>query len=266
MALWNGQDLNKQAPGLGFTLSTATLIPAFIEQALSRDLFAHVQDTQITPLDDVKDWMRGNPWRAGELYEQVQGLLLGDEQKARKVAEKAGVKFDPVGFELEQMESDSTFESFDAHWTKRIFELVLEEADEIQAWSRREHGVDFALAASFQLPDPRKHPRFNFEMLAAKLAEFGAAKPLVEAVLKGKAAKAEMSGSIQLDLSDPGREPSYARRNNVGFVRIPIADPRAGDGVQAHLALAYSLEAEGYFLQTFDALRQDLALKNAEED
>ncbi len=266
MTLWNGQDLAKETPSLGFTLSSASLIPAFLEQALGRDLFAHVHDTQITPLDDLKDWMRGNPWRAGELYEQVQDLLLGDEQKARKLAEKAGVKFDPVGFELEQMDNDASFESFDPHWTKRIFELVIEEADEIQAWSRREHGVDFALAASFQLPDPRKHPRFSYETLAAKLAEHGAAKPLVEAVMKGKPAKAELGGSFQLDFSDPGKQPSYARRNGVGFVRIPLADPRAGDGVQAHLALAYSLEAEGYFLHSFDALRQDLALKNAEED
>lgn len=266
MGLWNGQDPAAGTPTLGFTLSTATLIPAFIEQALGRDLFVHAHDTQITPLDDLKEWMRADPWRPGQLMEDVGEVLLGAERKARKVADKAGVPFDPVGFELEQMESDSTFESFDPLWTRQIFALAIEEAEELQAWSRREHGVDFALAASFQLPDPRKHPRFSFESLAASLAEHGADRDLVEAVLKGRAARAEMSGSIQMDFSDPGKQPSYARRNNVGFVRIPIADPRAGDGVQAHLALAYSLEAEGYFLRTFDALRQDLALKNAEED
>lgn len=264
MSVWNGQDLAKETPSLGFTLSTASLIPAFIEQALGRDLFVHANDTQITPLDDVKDWMRENPFRAGQLFEDVHAVLLGEELKARKLAEKAGVKFDPVGFELEQMEHDASFESFDPLWTRQIFALAIEESEEIQAWSRREHGVDFALAASFQLPDPRKHPRFNWEAQAGALATHGAAKPLIEQVLKGRQAKAEMAGSFQLDFTDPGKAPSYERRNNVGFVRVPIADPRAGDGVIAHLALAYSLEAEGLFLQAFDALRQDLALKNAD--
>jgi hypothetical protein len=266
MTLWNGQELTKDTPSLGFTLSSASLIPSFIEQALGRDLFAHTHDTQITPLDDVKNWMRANPYRTGQLFEEVHGLLLGEELKVRKVAEKAGTQFDHVGYELDQMDEDSTFESFDPAWTARIFSLVLEEAEDIQAWSQREHGVDFALAASFQLGDLRKHPRFNFEALAAALSTYGAAKPLVEAVMKGKPVKAELSGSFQLDFTAPGNTPHYARRNNVGFVRVPLADLRAGDGVHAHLALAYSLEMEGLFLQTFDALRQDLALKNAEED
>lgn len=267
MSLWNGQALAGAAtPNLGFTLSTASLIPAFLEQALGSDLFIHAHDTQITPLDDVKEWMRGNPWRSGQLFEEVNTLLLGEEANARKVAEKAGVKFDAVGFELEQMEHDSTYESFDPHWSSRIFALVIEEAEELQAWSRREHGLDFALAASFQLGDLRKHPRFNFQQLAAALAQYGGATPLVEAVMKGRYAKLELSGSFQLDFSEPGKEPPYERRNGVGFVRVPIADPRACDGVQAHLALAYSLEAEGLFLLHFDALRQDLTLKNVIED
>jgi hypothetical protein len=264
MNRWNGQELtNDSAPSLGFTLSTAILIPAFVEQMLSLNLFAHADDTQITPLDDLKEWMRADPWRTGQLFEDVNGLLLGEELKARKAAEKAGVPFDPVGFELEQMEADETFESFNPLWAGRIFGLAIEDAEEIQAWSRREHGLDFALAASFQLGDLRKHPRFSFEQEAAALAAYGAATPLVESVRKGRPVRAELSGSIQLDFSDPGKAPPYERRNGVGFVRIPLADPRAGDGVHAHLALAYSLEAEGLFLLHFDALRQDLALKNA---
>ena len=38
MGLWNGQDLDKGA-SLGFTLSTAQLIPGFVEQALASGLF-----------------------------------------------------------------------------------------------------------------------------------------------------------------------------------------------------------------------------------
>lgn len=266
MALWNGQDLSKDTPSLGFTLSTAMLIPGFIEQALGRDLFAHVKDTQITPLDDMKDWMRVNPYRSGGLFDEVFGLLLSEELKLRHHAEKAGQKFDPLDYELDQMDNDSTYESFDPHWTHRIFALAIEEAEDLQAWSQKEHGVDFALAASFQLPDLRKHPRMNWEACAAALAAYGAPKATVEAVLKGKQPKLELAGSFQLDFTEPGKTPSFSRRNNVAFVRVPLADPRAGDGVHAHLSLAYSIEAEGLFLATFDALRQDLTLKNAEED
>jgi hypothetical protein len=266
LALWNGQDLSKDTPSLGFTLSTAMLIPGFIEQSLDRDLFAHVKDTQITPLDDMKDWMRGNPYRSGGLFDEVFGLLLSEELKLKNHVEKTGQKFDPLDYELEQMDSDSTYESFDPHWTGRIFALAIEEAEELQAWSRKEHDVDFALSASFQLPDLRKHPRMNWEACAAALAAYGAPKATVEAVLKGRQPKLELSGSFLLDFTDPGKTPSFSRRNNVAFVRVPLADPRAGDGVHAHLSLAYSVEAEGLFLATFDALRQDLTLKNAEED
>lgn len=264
--LWNGQDLGAGPPSLGFALDSAALIPAFIEQALGTGLFAQVHDTQVTPLDDLKDWMRSDPYREGRAFDEAYGALLGEQDKARRAAEKAGLKFDPVGYELDQMDGDSSYESFDPAWTARLFGLALDEAEEIQAWSRREHGCDFALAASFQLPDPRKHPRFDWEAQAAALARYGAAPALVEAVLKGRASKAELSGAFQVDFSAPGKEPGYARRNNVGFVRVPLQDPRAGDGVHAHLALAYPLESEGLFLLTFDALRRDLALKRGDED
>jgi hypothetical protein len=261
MALWNGQDLARETPSLGFTLASAHLIPGFVDQAMASGLFANVHDTQITPLDDVKEWMRSDPYRAGELFEQVGDVLLGAEREARKVAEKAGVEFDPVGFELSQMEEDETWESFNAEWAGNILKLAVEEADALQAWSRREHAADLALGVSFQLPDPRKHSTLSREAIAAALLTHGnvaAAKALHE----GRAPKMEMSGAFQLDLGPKGSEgPNLARHNGVGFVRVAIADPRAGDDTLAWLSLAYPLEAEGYFLLTFDALRQTLALK-----
>jgi hypothetical protein len=264
MPLWNGQDLEKSTPSLGFTLSSAALIPAFIQQSLEGGLFGHIHDTQVTPLDDVKDWMRSDPWRTGRAFEELSELLLGEERKARREAGRAGVDFDPVGYELEQMAEDDSFEHFDPEWTRRIFDLVIEESEAIQAWSRREHGCDLALAASFFLAEPRKHPRFSNAQLAAAYAAYGGRPEIVEALAAGRAHKLELSGAFQLDFTDPGRAPAYARKNGVGFVRVPIEDPRAGDGVQAHLALAYPLESEGLFLLTFDALRQDLALKNVQ--
>jgi hypothetical protein len=121
--------------------------------------------------------------------------------------------------------------------------------------------VGLALAASFQLADPRKNPALSREAIAAALlahGNAGAAKALHE----GRAPKMEMSGAFQLDLGAPASAgPDLQRRNGVGFVRVPIADPRAGDETLAWLSLAYPLESEGYFLLTFDALRQALALK-----
>jgi hypothetical protein len=261
MPTWNGQDLAGAAPSLGFTLSSAQLIPGFVEQALASGLFINAQDTQVTPLDDVKDWMRSDPYREGDLFAQVGDALLGEERKARKVAEKAGVEFDAVGFELAQMEEDETFESFSAEWAANILRLAMDEADAIVLWSHREHAMDLALAVSFQLPDPRKHPSLSREAIAAALLTHGnvaAAKALHE----GRAPKMEMSGAFQLDLGPKAAAgPSLERRNGVGFVRVACADPRAGDETVAWLSLAYPLESEGYFLLTFDALRQALALK-----
>jgi hypothetical protein len=266
MSVWNGQDLARGVPTLGFTLSTALLAPGFVEQALGTEgLFAHVDDTQLTPLDDVKEWLRADPWRGGELFEQVSEALLGSERAARREAEKAGVEFDLVGFELDQMEGDESYESFDPAWSATILRLVIEEADAVQSWSRRAHEADFALAVSFQLPDPRKHRIFSRESIAAALSSHSG-PALAANLAAGRGVHLELGGAFQLDLSGPGGGPALARGNGVGFVRIPCADPRTGDETVAHLSLAYPLESEGYFLMTFDALRQALALKTDERE
>jgi hypothetical protein len=247
-------------PSFDFTLSSALLIPDFVEQALALDLFAQVGDTHITPLDDLKEWMRSDPWRSGELFERAGELLLGPERAARKAAEKAGLEFDLAGFELERMEGEPGYETFDPAWTVSLLRLALDEADAVQAFSRKAHEADFALAVSFHLPDPRKHPRFSREAIAAALVAHGGTAP-AGSLAAGRAPRLELDGAFQLDLSAPGGGPVLVRGNGVGFVRVPCADPRVGDGTVAHLSLAYPLESEGYFLMTFDALRQALSLK-----
>jgi|GEM_PF-2363825 len=247
-------------PTLDFTLSSALLIPDFVQQALGLDLFVHVDDTQLTPLDDLKEWMRADPWRVGELFESVGDLLLGDERAARKAAEKAGVEFDLVGFELGRMEGDTGFENFNPGWAAGLLRLALEEADAVQAYSRKAHDADFALAVSFQLPDPRRHPRFRREDIAAALATQAPAAH-ARGRFPGRAARLELSGAFQLDLSPPGGGPVLTRSNGVGFMRVPCADARVGDETRAHLSLAYPLEAEAYFLMTFEAMRRALSLK-----
>ena len=268
MGTWNGQDLSKETPSLGFTLASAQLIPGFVRQALEGGLFTDTINTQVTPLDDIKQWMRDDPWREGELFGQLNELLLDEEKKARRAAEKAGVQFDEVGFELDQMNSDDTFESLTPEWAARCFELVIDEADAVNAWSRRTHAVDLALAISFQLPEPSRNPKLSREDIGAALAAHGAAKKAVDAVMANRKSGLEFSGAFQLDLSarTGGKPPSFRRVNNVGFVTVPITDSRAGDETLAYLSLAYPLESEGYFLLTFDALRQSLTLKDAGEE
>ncbi|HTB22904.1 MAG TPA: hypothetical protein VK914_09375 [bacterium] len=246
-------------PELGFTLSTGLLIPDFVEQALGLDLFARGEGAQLTPLDDLKEWMRSDPWREGELFEGVGELLLGEERLARAAAEKAGAAFDLAGFELGQMEADPGYECFDPARAASILRLVVEEADALQAFNRKAHDADFALAVSFHLPDPRRHPRFSREAIARALAGHGMSA--AEALAKGRAPRLELDGAFQVDLSAPGGGPVLERANGVGFLRVPCADPRVGDETVAHLSLAYPLESEGYFMLTFDALRQALSLK-----
>jgi hypothetical protein len=268
VSAWNGQDLAKGTPSLGFTLASAHLIPGFVRQALEGGLFTDTLNTQITPLDDLKQWMREDPWREGELFGLMGDLLLGDEKKARKAAEKAGVEFDVVGFELEQMTADDSYESLTPEWAARCFELVVDEADAINAWSHRSHGLDLALAISFQLPDPGRNPKLSRESIGAVLARHGASKKAVAAVMANKKSGLEFSGAFQLDLCPRtgGKAPSFSRVNNVAFVTVPISDSLAGDETLAYLSLAYPIEAEGYFLLTFDALRQSLTLRDAGAD
>lgn len=267
MASWNDQDLLKATPSFGFTIDSALLIPSFIRRALDTDYFYDKANTQVTPLDDIKQWMREDPWRAGDLFEQLSDVLLGDEKKARKVAEKAGVEFDVVGFELEQMNSDDSYESLTPEWAARCIELAVDEADAINAWSNRANGVDLALAVSFQLPDPGRHTLLSREEIAASLEKYGAKPKAVEAVLKNKKSGLELSGAFQLDFAAKtgGKTPSFSRVNNVGFVTVPLTDQRAGDETLAYLSMAYPLESEGYFLLTFDGLRQSLVPKKSED-
>jgi len=235
----------------GLSLPAAAFIPEFLRQAYASGLFHGVQQTHLTPLDDLKNWMRSDPWRAGELFGQVGEVLLGEERKAQKKAEKAGLAFDLTAFEIMQMEGDETYETFTPEWTAEIFKLALDEGDALLEWSLRELKCPFALAASFSLPDPKRHPRFKAAELSGTIA----------AQKAGKISGMDMQGAFQLDLCSPGVVPRFDTGQGVAFVRVELADPRAGDTSQAWLSLAYSLVNEAYFKMTFEALRQSLALK-----
>lgn len=235
----------------GLSLPAAAFIPEFLRQAYATGLFHDVQQTHLTPLDDLKNWMRSDPWRAGELFGQVGEALLGEERAAQKKAEKAGLVFDLTAFEIEQMEGDETYETFTPVWTAEIFKLALDEGDALLEWSLRELKVPFALAASFTLPDPKRHPRFKASDLAATIA----------GQKTGKISSMDMQGAFQLDLCSPGVSPRFDTGQGVAFAGVQLVDPRAGDTSQAWLSMAYPLANEAYFKVTFEAMRKALALK-----
>lgn len=230
-------------------LATGLLIPEFVAQTLATGLFDRVEDTCLTPLDDLKDWMRSEPRREGEAFARAAELLLSGERAARHLAEREGRRFDLVEYELSLLEGDGDYERFGPPDAIDLLRLVVEEADAIQEFSRGAHGTDFALSVGLRLPDPRRNPRL-------------APDEVVRALGTGAVGnrRLELDGAIQVDLSAPGEHPVLEERNGVAFVPIICDDPRVGDATVAHLSFAYPVAARGYFFLTFEALRLDLTL------
>ncbi len=249
--IWNGNDLTLRIPELGMRVDSAALIPEFAAQMLDSGLFSDTGATLIAPLDDLKQWLRAQDGGGeGTQVQELWDLLLGQEFKDRAKAKKEGVSFDLVEYELTQMSSDASYEHFDAAWVRKILALVVSEADPLQAFSKLEFVQDFSLSVSFMLPDPRKHPLFKLAEIEESLKRFG-----------GRDLRAERSGALLLELGPRGFSPERKAAAGTGFVKVALADPRAGDETDASLSLAYPLELEGYFLMTFDALRRRLTLK-----
>src|SRR5688572_26992972 len=134
--LWNGKDLDKEVPELGLRLNFASLIPDFADQILTSGLVADTEHLLLTPLDDLKAWLRTqNPGEAGLKFD-VREMLLGQEEIDRTKAAAAGTRFDLVDYELGQMQADESYEQFNAEWARNILALVVEEADALQLWAK----------------------------------------------------------------------------------------------------------------------------------
>jgi hypothetical protein len=231
--IWNGKDLDKEVPELGLRLDFASLVPEFAVQLLESGLCTGTERTLITPLDDLKAWLRTqNPGEAGLLHD-VRELLLAQEEKDRAKAAAEGIRFDLVDYELQQMNADESYEQFNPEWARNILALAVEEADALQAFNLAELKSEFSLSMSFSLP-------------------------------KAKGKGPEPSGMLLLEFSARGAKLPPKPRGSTAFVRVEINDRRAGDATDAHLSLAYPLELEARFLAAFDALRKQLTLKDEE--
>jgi hypothetical protein len=259
--VWNGKDLAKETPELGLRLNFASLIPEFADQLLTSGLVADHERLLLTPLDDLKAWLRTqNPGEAGLKFE-IRELLLGQEEKDMAAAAAKGERFDLVDYELTQMQADESYEQFNAEWARNILALVVEEADSLQAWCKEELGADFSMALSFTLPDPRKNALLEPKAIEASLRKFGADDKLIARAFQAAGKKPEYTGMLLLELAERGKARPPRPAGDTYFVSVGLADPRAGDLSDASLSLAYPKELEGYFLLTFDALRQQLTLK-----
>jgi hypothetical protein len=260
--IWNGKDLDLGTASLGLRLEFASLIPDFADQLLESGLLTDTGHLLLTPLDDLKAWLRAqNPGEAGLLHD-VREMLLGQEEKDRAKAAAAGAKFDLVDYELTQMQSDETYERFNPEWARNILALVIEEADSLQAWAKAELGTNFSIAMSFVLPDPRKNELLSPEAIEASLRKFGADDAMIKHTIYGQGKRPEYTGALLLELAERGQAGPPRPAGGTCFVALGLADKRAGDLSDASVSLAYPRELEGYFLLTFDTLRQQLTLKD----
>jgi hypothetical protein len=259
--LWNGKDLDKEVPELGLRLKFASLIPEFADQLLESGLVVDTEHLLLTPLDDLKAWLRTqNPGEQGLKFD-VREMLLGQEEIDRAKAEKAGERFDLVDYELGQMRADESYEQFNPAWARQVLALVVEEADSLQQWSKAELGTNFSMSMSFSLPDPRRNSLLSPQSIEEGLRQFGADARLLDRSLRGKGTKPEYSGMLTVELADRGKARPPRPAGSTAFVTVGLMDPRVGDLSDAVLSLAYPIELEGYFLMSFDALRQQLTLK-----
>jgi hypothetical protein len=234
--IWRGIDIEKEVPEFGLKLPLALLAPQFLFQFLQSNLVRQ-EPHLISPLDDLKEWLRREGSKGGESRQELLEVLLGDEKEARLEATGNGQQFDQLEYDLERMEEPG-WECFSAEECQRLLEDLLEDIDVCRPAIEAEgDGEPFSLSFSFGLPLRPKNP----------------GQPRLDPI--------DLTGMIQFDFAAPGKAPSLARTAETGIVRILVEDKRVGDASELQLSLAYPLEHQDYFLETFEALGKELSLK-----
>lgn len=256
--LWHKTNILEAVPDFGIRLPLALEATEFISQFLQS---GYVHDGQggvdgypLTPLDDLKGWLRVLPSHSSEGLEDLREILLGLENEARKQAGLDGAGFDLVEFELEQMDHDDTWEAFEPVVARRVLEVVLDEADEIAPQLELQTGYPFFLSLGFSLPRPDKHPFLKEAEITKALEDYsGGAKTSLDSQC--------LQGAVNLDFFLK-EAPPLKRDAECGVARVPLEDNRVGDKVKLQLSVAYHLKAEGYFLAVFDGIAKSMRLKS----
>ncbi len=266
---WHGVQVAEAVPDFGLRLDSALLVPEFVSQLLES---GHVVDQEkdaqwfsLLPLDELKAWLRPRAGRGGEGLEELAALLLGEEQEAREQARVDGEAFDLVEHELEQMEGDDSYELFDPPRLQRLLSLVLEEVDEVAPAVEGETGMPFYLSVGFLLPQPHRNPLLKEADIAEWVSRFapsGKAGALLKRLKEGRVDSQALNAALNLEFARRGSESPLKRDAETGVVRVPLADPRAGDDYALQVSIRYPLEYEGYFLRALDAIAAQMALKS----
>jgi len=225
------------ASPFGLTLPSALLAPQFVRQAAASSAFARQAELPLTPLEDLKEWLRQErqAGRGGE-HEELSGLLLADEDSARSLALESGELFDQLEYEMEALEADDSYGCFDADGLARVLELVLDRGDELAAWAELELAGPLSLAVGLKLPPL---PSGEGRRLAPQLLE----------------------ASLNLDLHLPGSALAPEAGLESGVLRVPLQDARVGDRCSLDLYFVYPLALQGHFLRAAQALAASMSLK-----
>jgi hypothetical protein len=223
------------ADAFGLALPSALLAPQFVRQAAEAKAFAPQAELPLTPLEDLKEWLRQEreAGRAGQ-HEELLGLLLADEDEARRQALESGELFDQLAHEMEALEADDSYGCFDPDGLARVLELVLDRGDELAAWAEMELSGPLSLSVGLRLLPPAGARRLAPQLLEA---------------------------SLNLDLHLPGKAPSLEPSMESGVLRVPLQDARVGDCCRLSLYFTYPLALQEHFMQAADALAKSMSLK-----
>jgi hypothetical protein len=137
---------------------------------------------------------------------------------------------------MEALEADDSYGCFAPDGLARVLELVLDKGDELAAWAEMELSGPLSLSVGLRLPPL---PAGEGRRLAPQLLE----------------------ASLNLDLHLPGRAPSLEASQESGALRVPLQDPRVGDGCCLSLYFVYPLALQGHFMQAAKALADAMSLK-----
>jgi hypothetical protein len=225
------------AEAFGLALPSALLAPQFVRQAAESRAFARQAELPLTPLEDLKEWLRQErqAGRGGE-HAELLGLLLADEDAARSQALESGELFDQLEYEMGALEADDSYGCFEPDGLARLLELVLDRGDELAAWAELELAGPLSLAVGLCLPPL---PAGGGRRLAPQLLE----------------------ASLNLDLHLPGKAPALDAGSESGVLAVPLQDPRVGDRCSLSLYFVYPLALQGHFMRAADALAASMSLK-----
>jgi hypothetical protein len=220
----------------GLTLPFALLAPEFVVQFLQAPAVKAQLAFHLSPLDDVRTWLRAEGDRGGEARQALVETLLSEEKEERARARAEGRVFDLLDFEFSQMEREG-YDAFSLPELQQVLTIILDEADALRAAVEREAQTGFNLGVAFSLSGQAQERKSS-----------------------------DLGGMLNLDLVPHGQASLPEAGQEAGVMKVPISDPRAGDETDLVLSLAYPMAEQERFLQAFRSIAGDLSLKKRHQE